>query len=75
MFKMFMVFLLIIFVSSSILAQEQSMNKKFAAKKKVELKVTSGDCIITTGSADEILVDVKYDVLVFTIAFFAGAFV
>jgi DUF4097 and DUF4098 domain-containing protein YvlB len=62
MFKLFLGFSLIIFFSNSILAQEQTFNKTYDAKKKVELKVTSGDCIVETGSNDEILVDVKYNV-------------
>jgi hypothetical protein len=62
MFKFFMVVLLAVFFSSSIFAQGQTLNKKFTAKKKVELKVTSGDCIVKAGSADEILVDVTYNV-------------
>ncbi len=62
MSKLVRVILVLVFVTGSIFAQEQKINKKFEAKKKVELNVTSGDCTVKTGNANEILVDVIYDI-------------
>ena len=62
MSRILIVFFLFIFLSASLFAQGKSLNKKFEAKKKVELKVSSGDCTVKTGNADEILVDVTFDV-------------
>jgi DUF4097 and DUF4098 domain-containing protein YvlB len=48
---------------SFLYAQEgNKLHKTFPVKKEVELKITSGDCIVKTGSTDEIIVDMVSDV-------------
>ena len=48
---------------SILYAQEDNkLHKTFPAKKGVELKITSGDCIVKTGSDNEIIVDMVSDV-------------
>ncbi len=62
MYRILIISLLLTFLSASLFAQGNTLNKKFSAKKKVELKITSGDCTVKTGSSGEILVDVTYDI-------------
>ena len=62
MLKSLLPIILILFFCTALCAQGKTMEKKFAAKKKVEIKVTSGDCAVKTGSTDEILIEVIFDI-------------
>jgi len=55
--------LFILLMMGSLWAQEKKeIHERFEAKERVRISTTSGDCIVQTGNADEIKVDLVYTV-------------
>ncbi len=53
---------MLLMTGTSIAGEWKELHKEFSAKKTLDISTTSGDCIIKQGSADKIIVDVKYNV-------------
>lgn len=56
----FFFLLLFTMVALGFSTETKKVHKEFDKKKKVELKLVSGDCHIETGNADKIIVDLEY---------------
>jgi hypothetical protein len=63
MLRLFTVILMTCLIFSVVYAQEDNkLHKVFPAKKEVELKITSGNCIVKSGNNNEIIVDMVSNV-------------
>ena len=62
LYKLLIVGLAVLFLSSAIYAKEETIRKTFDAKETVRIKTVSGDCFIKKGSSNHITVEVTYSV-------------